>query len=70
MYKLKNVFGLSLLSLVSATVSAHEGHDHAHWMSDSLHLMFYGALFSALAAGGFLLLKTIQNKRSNNEDKS
>lgn len=54
--------------LISGSAFAHEGHDHGHWSSDALHILFYASLFSVVALGSVLLVKSITNK-TNKEGK-
>jgi hypothetical protein len=51
-----------LVSMVfTGTALAHDGHDHNHWSSDSLHMLFYASLVSVVSFGAVVLVKTIKN---------
>lgn len=69
MSKIRTVIYTGALSLLSASAIAHEGHDHSHWMSDSLHVLFYGSLLSLLAAGCLVVLKHVTAKKISNKNK-
>ena len=68
MPKLRTYIYIGALSLLSTAASAHDGHDHTHWMSDSLHLLFYGSLVSVLAAGSLVVIKHFKNKKVRNKN--
>ncbi|MEP1449286.1 MAG: hypothetical protein ABJK37_24495 [Paraglaciecola sp.] len=47
--------------LISGSVFAHEGHDHNHWSSDSLHLLFYTSFLLMVTFGMAALIKFVLN---------
>ncbi|MBL4631286.1 MAG: hypothetical protein JKY14_09075 [Paraglaciecola sp.] len=67
MPKLRTSIYLGALSLLSTAASAHDGHDHSHWMSDSLHILFYGSLASVVAAVSLVVIKHLKNKNISNK---
>jgi hypothetical protein len=51
------------LLLASSSASAHVGHDHDHWSSEPIHMLFYGVIaLTALAA----TIWTVKAKRKKN----
>ncbi|MEP0357673.1 hypothetical protein [Paraglaciecola sp.] len=62
-----NVY-LGALSLLSSAAFAHEGHDHNHWSSDALHILFYGSLVTLLAVVSFLGIKQLRKKESSKSE--
>lgn len=67
MSTLRTSFYLAAAGLLSTAANAHEGHDHTHWASDSLHLLFYGSLISVLAATALVVVKYMKNKKLSNK---
>ncbi|MEL0658786.1 hypothetical protein V6255_06475 [Psychromonas arctica] len=54
---------LSLMLAFSQVVQAHPGHDHAHWASNSIHLLTVAAIASVIVAG--LVYKQVIRRRKN-----
>ncbi len=51
------------MALFSTTAFAHSGHDHSHWLSDSIHLITIGAVLS-VAAGAVYYVKRKKASKS------
>lgn len=62
MKKLNKISTALVLSLVSAATFAHEGHDHNHWTSDTIHTVFYVSLFVVAAIASIALVKRLSTK--------
>ena len=52
------------LLLFSQSVFAHTGHDHSHWSSDLLHILFYVAI--AVAAVGITYATFKRSSKTDN----
>ncbi|MBU2979913.1 hypothetical protein [Alteromonas sp. C1M14] len=51
-------------AMFSSVLYAHPGHDHHHWTSVILHVLFYASLTAAAAACGYAGYKAIQRNRA------
>ncbi|MFT2090357.1 hypothetical protein [Paraglaciecola sp. 2405UD69-4] len=69
MRTIKSIITAVALSSISATVLAHEGHDHSHWSSDALHILFYSSLAAVAAAISFLVVKQLKSTKANSKNK-
>ena len=58
---LKLQLALSLI-LFSPFLWAHPGHDHAHWTSTVLHVLFYASIAAAAAACAFAIYKVVKRQ--------
>lgn len=52
-----NLCLISSALLTSSVVSAHPGHDHSHWTSEPMHMLFYGAVALAGTAATVWAIK-------------
>ncbi|WP_133468528.1 hypothetical protein [Paraglaciecola marina] len=68
MRKIQTFLYAGALSLLSSAAFAHEGHDHSHWSSDALHILFYSSLVAAVAAMTFLGIKQFKNKDNSKSE--
>ena len=62
-------FALSTVQIVfllffSQSLYAHTGHDHSHWSSDLLHILFYAAI--AVAAVGIVYATVKRSSKTDN----
>ncbi|MEP1384516.1 MAG: hypothetical protein ABJK64_12100 [Paraglaciecola sp.] len=57
-----------ILSLLSSAAFAHQGHDHSHWSSSALHMLFYGSLVAVVASVTFFVVKQFRNKDSRKRE--
>ena len=46
-----------LLLVASLPAFAHQGHDHSHWTSGMMHVLFYGSVLAAAAALAYAATK-------------
>ncbi len=60
------IVGLALLLALPYTF-AHSGHDHSHWSSGIIHVLWIGALFTIVALAVVILKKRIVLKYENNQ---
>lgn len=54
---------ISITALFSSNLFAHEGHDHAHWTSNFVHILFYASIVAVAAAVSYALFKRYSNKK-------
>ena len=59
---IKTVIAVAI-SLFSPVLWAHAGHDHNHWTSTFLHVLFYASLFAAACACGFAVYKAVKRNQ-------
>lgn len=52
-------------AMFSSVLYAHPGHDHHHWTSFFLHVLFYASLAAAVAACGFAFYKAVVRHRTS-----
>jgi len=43
--------------VLSQPALAHAGHDHSHWSSNFLHILFYASIAAVIAGIGYALFK-------------
>lgn len=55
---------LVALTALAPVVLAHPGHDHGHWASSSIHLLFAGSIAAVVLAGIFVLRKSLKAKKA------
>lgn len=67
-YFRRNAICTIFMLLLSSLAVAHPGHDHSHWSSDALHILFYGVTALTIALGGLWIVKA-KNKNSQKEEK-
>lgn len=59
---------VALAALVSTSAFAHPGHDHAHWLSDPIHVLTVVAIVGVAAVGVYLTIKNKFSKPTQKED--
>ena len=57
---------LLILSVLALPAMAHEGHDHSHWTSGLLHVLFYGSIIAAALGLSFALYKNSDKHSQKN----
>lgn len=65
---LRNLFVITA-GLYSSLTFAHPGHDHSHWMSDSIHLLSIGAIITIIATAAYSLKKHYAKQSTKSEEK-
>ncbi|BFT29074.1 hypothetical protein D210916BOD24_02500 [Alteromonas sp. D210916BOD_24] len=50
-------------TLFSSASFAHAGHDHSHWTSNFMHILFYASLVAGAAACGYAAYKYFSAKK-------
>lgn len=62
---MKNITHLfiAVLGMFVTAAHAHPGHDHDHWLSNSIHVIFYLALAGVAAVLATLAVKYVKNKK-------
>ena len=58
----------AILTLVSSSAFAHPGHDHAHFLSDPIHVATVLAIAAIALVRGYFMLKNKLAKTSIKED--
>lgn len=53
---------IALSALVSSSVFAHPGHDHAHWLSEPIHVLTVLAIAGIALVGGYVSIKNKLSK--------
>lgn len=66
MKTLKSAVQTLCLLLFTTHALAHSGHDHSHWTSDLLHILFYASIAGVIAAISYMLIKR-KSKTSRNQ---
>ena len=59
---------VTVLAVLSSNAMAHSGHDHAHWLSDPIHVVTVLSISAIALAGGYLVRKNKLSKTSIKED--
>ncbi len=59
----KYVMQSLLLTMASLPAFAHQGHDHGHWTSSMMHVLFYGSILAAVAALTFAATKYTKSRK-------
>lgn len=58
----------AIVMLFSTRAFAHPGHDHAHWLSDPIHVLTVLAIVGVALVGVYMTVKNKLTKPMNKED--
>ncbi len=58
----------TLVMLFSTSAFAHPGHDHAHWLSEPIHVLTVFAIVGIALVGVYMTAKNKLTKTMNKED--
>lgn len=59
-----------LVSVLSASALAHQGHDHSHWTSSILHVLFYASIAITAAGVSYACYKLASKILTNKAEKA